>query len=404
MRRTSLLWALMLGGVVTALGGCPDPETGSPDAASDMAAATPFHLMGTVVGNSDAPLVNASVKVGTSVVATGNDGGFSATLSGVTYPVTLSINAAGYVPFITQLTAESMNVKYRLQRLTEVSFPSNLFPLTISDPSSGALVSIPAEGLQAAGGAAPDGEITLALRFIDPSRQQIPGSDAAIGQKGEPLVVDSLGAIYITARDSKGTSLQLKSGVSMSVVIPLTADRAGSAPTDAGLWTLDPVKTAWVQDVNTGGAPSSLQRKTTSFSCKDKQVDACDILHCGTVSTQAWMGQSSSLGFLSAGTTFDKSACLRLEVNQPDQICLRFEIPSAGAIKVKESCYGQGKHVLYNLAPNMPVMVKTRTQGASCGPDLSVGTQANPGDVWGGAGLPTDLSACKGSLVIPPNP
>jgi hypothetical protein len=52
----------------------------------------------------------------------------------------------------------------------------------------------------------------------------------------------------------------------------------------------------------------------------------------------------------------------------------------------------------------MPVMVKTRTQGASCGPDLSVGTQANPGDVWGGAGLPTDLSACKGSLVIPPNP
>ena len=85
--------------------------------------------MGTVVGNSDVPLVNAPVKVGTSVVATGNDGGFSATLSGVTYPVTLSINAAGYVPFITQLTAESMNVKYRLQRLDRGVFPNNPVPL-----------------------------------------------------------------------------------------------------------------------------------------------------------------------------------------------------------------------------------------------------------------------------------
>lgn len=404
MRRTSLLWAVMLGGVVTALGGCPDPETGTPDAPVDMTVATPFHVMGTVVGNADSPLVNATVKVGASVVATGNDGGFSATLSGVKYPVPMSISAPGYVPFITQLTAESMNVKYRLQRLTEVSFPSNVFALTISDPSSGAVVSIPADGLQAVGGAAPDGEITLALRFVDPSRQPTPGGDAAIGQKGEPLVIDSLGVIYVTARDSKGTALQLKQGVSMTVLIPLTADRVAMAPSDAGLWTLDATKAAWVQDVISGGAPANVQRRTTSFSCKDKQTDPCDILHCSTVSTQAWVGQASSFGFLSASTTFDKSACLRVEVNQPEQICLRFESPSAGAIKVKESCYGQGKHVLYNLAPNMPVTVKTSTQGASCGPDLSAGTQANPGEVWGGTGLPTDASACKGSIVIPPKP
>ena len=116
------------------------------------------------------------------------------------------------------------------------------------------------------------------------------------------------------------------------------------------------------------------------------------------------MGQASSFGFLNADVAFDKPACLRLDIGQTQQICLRFEIPSGGSIKVKEHCYGQGKHALYNLPPNMPVMVKTMTQGANCSPDVSMGKMANPGDTWGGTGVPTDPAVCKGSLVIPPSP
>ena len=150
--------------------------------------------------------------------------------------------------------------------------------------------------------------------------------------------------------------------------------------------------------------PAMLQRKPTSFSCRDKQVDPCDILHCNNVSNQAWVGQASTFGFLNADVAFDKPACLRLEVGGTNQVCLRFEIPSGGSTKIKEHCYGQGSHALYNLPANMPINVKTLMPGPNCSPDISTGKMANPGDVWGGTGMPESASVCKGSLAIPPNP
>ena len=79
---------------------------------------------------------------------------------------------------------------------------------------------------------------SLALRFIDPSRQQIPGSDAAIGQKGEQLVVDSLGpstSPRATARERHFSSR----AVSMSVAIPADGGSCGlgSDGCGAGRWT-----------------------------------------------------------------------------------------------------------------------------------------------------------------------
>ena len=58
---------------------------------------------------------------------------------------------------------------------------------------------------------------------------------------------------------------------------------------------------------------------------------------------------------------------------------------------------------LYNLPPNMPVMVKTMTPGANCSPDVSMGKMANPGDVW--MAIPPPMSACScgpGAISIVP--
>lgn len=404
MRKTMFLAALVLGGAVTTLAGCPDPETGPPDVPKDMTVAKPFHLTGMVVGTSDVALSNATIRVGASVTASGPDGKFVVDMPAPTMPVPFSISAPGYVPMVMMLTSDSMDVKYRLQRVAESSFPSNTFPITVSDPGSGAVISIPADALQGPGGAAPDGEITISLRFIDPAKQPMPGGDGALGGKGEQLALDPYGMVYTAARDSKGNSLTLKPGVAMGLYIPVPSDRLAGAPTDVGLWKLDPVKNAWVQEMGGNGMPAMLTRKPTSFSCRDKQLDPCDILSCSSVSNQAWVGQVSSFGFLNADVTFDKPACLRLDIQQTQQICLRFEIPSAGSIKIKEHCYGQGSFALYNLPPNMPIMVKTMTQGASCSPDLSMGKMANPGDAWGGTSIPSSPSLCKGSIAIPPAP
>ncbi len=404
MQNKSLLVAMVLGSAVSALSSCTDPPVEMLPPAVDMMVQKPFHVMGVVVGNQDMPIADAAVRLGTSVASTGADGRFTIELHNPKLPLPFSISAPGYVPFVSQMTADSMDVKYRLQRVTELSFPSNLFPLTITDPSSGAVVAIPAEGLQGPAGAPPDGEIVLAIRFIDPARQPMPGEDGALGAKGEPLVLDTFGVLYTSARDGMGNPLTLKPGVVMTVVVPLTLDRVASAPSEVGLWRLDPTKSAWVPEMGPSGMPAMLQRKPTSFTCRDKQVDPCDILHCNNVSNQAWVGQASTFGFLNADVAFDKPACLRLEVGGTNQVCLRFEIPSGGSTKIKEHCYGQGSHALYNLPANMPIMVKTLMPGPNCSPDISTGKMANPGDVWGGTGMPESASVCKGSLAIPPNP
>lgn len=405
MRKSSFLVALVLGGAVTTLIGCPDPETDTPVVPVDMTPAKMFHLTGVVVGTGDQPLSNATIRVGTNAVtASGPDGKFSIDMAGSPGPVSLTISAAGYVPFVQMIPSDSMDVKYRLQRVYESSFPTSAFAMTVIDPASGALVSIPMDGLQGPGGVAPDGEVTISIRFIDPGKQPMPGGDGALGTKGEQLGLDPYGIVYTAARDSKGNVLSLKPGVTMTLYIPVPSDRLGMAPTDVGLWKLDATKNAWVQDIGASGMPTMLTRKNTNFTCRDKQLDPCDILACSNVSNQTWMGQASSFGFLNADVSFDKPACLRLDIQQPQQICLRFEIPSAGSIKIKEHCYGQGSFALYNLPANMPITVKTMTPGTSCSPDLSMGKMANPGDVWGGTGVPSSPALCKGSISIPPAP
>ncbi|HNN49555.1 MAG TPA: carboxypeptidase-like regulatory domain-containing protein [Pseudomonadota bacterium] len=405
MRKASFLVALMLGGAVTTLTGCPEPETGTPEVPVDMTPAKAFHLTGVVVGTADQPLSNATIRVGTNAVtASGPDGKFSIDMAAPSGPVSLTISAAGYIPLVQMLPSDAMDVKYRLQRVAETSFPTSAVPLTVSDPASGAFVSIPADGLQGPGGVAPDGEITISIRFIDPSKQPMPGGDGALGTKNEQLALDPYGIVYTAARDSKGNVLSLKSGVTMTLYIPVPNDRLAMAPSEVGLWKLDSTKNAWVQDIGPSGTPTMLTRKNTSFTCRDKQLDPCDILACSNVSNQAWVGQASSFGFLNADVSFDKPACLRLDVQQPQQVCLHFEIPSAGSIKIKEHCYGQGSFALYNLPANMPISVKTMTPGAACSPDLSMGKMANPGDVWGGTGVPSSPSLCKGSITIPPTP
>jgi hypothetical protein len=147
---------------------------------------------------------------------------------------------------------------------------------------------------------APDGEITISIRFIDPSKQPMPGGDGALGTKNEQLALDPYGIVYTAARDSKGNVLSLKSGVTMTLYIPVPNDRLAMAPSEVGLWKLDSTKNAWVQDIGPSGTPTMLTRKNTSFTCRDKQLDPCDILACSNVSNQAWVGQASSFGLPAA--------------------------------------------------------------------------------------------------------
>jgi hypothetical protein len=131
MQNKSLLVAMVLGSAVSALSSCTDPPVEMLPPAVDMMVQKPFHVMGVVVGNQDMPIADAAVRLGTSVASTGADGRFTIELHNPKLPLPFSISAPGYVPFVSQMTADSMDVKYRLQRVTELSFPQQ--PVSADD-------------------------------------------------------------------------------------------------------------------------------------------------------------------------------------------------------------------------------------------------------------------------------
>ena len=99
----------------------------------------------------------------------------------------------------------------------------------------------------------------------------MPGGDGALGTKTNSLRWTPTASSIPRARDSKGNVLSLKSGVTMTLYIPVPNDRLAMAPSEVGLWAgFD--ENAWVQDIGPNGTPTMLTRKNTSFTCRDKQA------------------------------------------------------------------------------------------------------------------------------------
>jgi hypothetical protein len=225
-----------------------------------------------------------------------------------------------------------------------------------------------------------------------------------VNASGQSVYVETLGALYVEARDASGALLVLKPGMMMTVDIPISKDRTAMAPSMIPLWRLDTQSGSWKPDSAMGSGPQNqaTQMDMLLNACSGKSVDPCDQVYCDTSSTLAFDGQAQSLGYLSAAIEFNKPACVRLSVQSA--VCLQFEIPFNGGTRLGSHCYSPGANILLNLSPNANVKVRTQT-GSSCPPVLSNGLTVNSGAAWGGTGgAPTSASQCNGSLTIPPLP
>ncbi|MFD2229136.1 carboxypeptidase-like regulatory domain-containing protein [Alkalimarinus sediminis] len=205
--------------------------------------------------DSGAGLQNIQVSAGEHTTITDADGRYS--LSGTPPADRLLVNfeGAGFAEHADVIYLDTLpennifNVSMLPVDLT-VRFDSSL-QQTLSDDNSSARVSLPAGGLVKADGSTPDGEVTLNLTVIDPSRDinLMPGEmvDANAGATTEPALIESFGAITVTFEDSEGNALNLKEGAISTIRIPLS-DKSGNPPLTIPLYYYNKTTGFWVSE------------------------------------------------------------------------------------------------------------------------------------------------------------
>lgn len=210
---------------------------------------------GTIVGKvsnntTGAPLANASVSDGTASTTTGADGSYS--LGSVSPSgskvVTITADNYAYASKVTSVTAgNTTRVDVSLVPVAATHLVSSMATgQTLTVPGSTGQVVLPANSLATSSGAAPAMPLTARLTPIDPSSnpQIMPGNfTTSAGTQ-----IESLGAMEVNFTDNSGAQLNLASGQSAVIRIPVAAASQGSAPATMPAFFYNNTTGQWVQE------------------------------------------------------------------------------------------------------------------------------------------------------------
>jgi hypothetical protein len=164
---------------------------------------------------------------------------------------------------------------------------------TVTLAGSQARVVLPAAGLQAADGSLATGSVRVRLTPINPAVDSatMPGDFTTL-VSGAARPIESFGALNVRLSDSNGAPLNLRSGQTASIRIPL-ASRSAIAPATIPLFFFDTSSGRWVQEGTAtlaGTAPNQYYEGTVShFSTwnADQVMNTVRVNMCVVDSTGA---------------------------------------------------------------------------------------------------------------------
>jgi hypothetical protein len=195
---------------------------------------------------SGAAISGAAVTDGTASTTTAADGTYTLDNLAATSRKVLTISAANFA-FTSKITAVNAGVTSRVDvSLLPVTYAPTLSTqtsgTTLTVPGSSAQVELAANSLVTASGGAPAFPVTANITPLDPSSnpQLMPGDFTV----SSGVLIESFGAMEVSFKDSTGAALNLASGSTSTIRIPVAA--ATTAPlatmdmyyfnTTTGLW------------------------------------------------------------------------------------------------------------------------------------------------------------------------
>lgn len=201
--------------------------------------------------STGAGIAGITVLAGGAQTTTDATGNFSLPTVVAADRVSVHFSGADYAETtrIASLAAHtSVDVQVRLLHVAQTSQVSVATGGTVTVPGSTASVVLPANGVQAADGSIPVGDITVRLTPIDPGVDSaiMPGDFTTISG-GVPAPIESFGALNVLLTDAQGAKLNLRAGQTATVRIPL-GSRSAAPPATVPLFYFDPALGRWVQE------------------------------------------------------------------------------------------------------------------------------------------------------------
>ncbi len=178
-------------------------------------------------------------------------GAFSLPAVPVGSRVTVLFSSAGYADgarIASVSNSQSTDVQARLVRVgATVSLPVSAGG-TATMAGSPAQVVLPAAGVQRADGSVPSGNLSVRLTPIDPASDPavMPGDFSTLSA-AVAAPIESFGALSVLLSDSAGAALNLRTGQTATVRIPV-ASRNNSPPATIPLFYFDSSSGRWVQE------------------------------------------------------------------------------------------------------------------------------------------------------------
>ncbi len=209
-------------------------------------------MAGTVVDDSTGVgVAGVTVRVGTRSTTTAADGSYR--LSGiaagerVTVVFTSSTYAEGARTALVVAEATT-DVPARLVKVGSSSTVDVATGGTVTVAGSTAQVTLPANGVQRADGSVPVGNMTVQITPINPAVDSslMPGDFLASSSAGN-VPIESFGALNVSLSDASGTALNLKSGQTATIRIPV-ASRNSTVPATIPLYYFNTTTGLWQEE------------------------------------------------------------------------------------------------------------------------------------------------------------
>ena len=213
-------------------------------------------ISGFVTDETNAPMMNATVQVGGATTTTDDYGYFEVkNVSVVKNAAVVRVEKTGYFPGIKTLivaTNKAGFVRVKMIRKQSAGTLNGASGGTVS-LLNGLRITLPANGIVNAATNAPyTGAITVNAFWIDPSASDLgltmPGDLRGVRSSGTVQTLTTYGMVAVELNGSAGEKLQIASGFTARLVVPLPTALQSTAPATIPLWHFNETTGLWEEE------------------------------------------------------------------------------------------------------------------------------------------------------------
>lgn len=230
--------------------GGSDPGSGSPPADYGV-------IMGTVSDSDGNPLGGVTIAADGKTTESNEQGYFSLSEVRESERVVVNLTKAGFIDntLITKVrvgqSAYVESILSTVEKTTTFHSANGVSHWETLTPSGGS-VEIGPNSLVDAAGNAYQGTAQIAVTPFDPTCEKgmgcFPGEFTGITSSGEDCYLESFGFMDVTIADASGNPLQIATGKTAEIVIPVPYSLASTAPNTIPMWYFDTSDGNWHEE------------------------------------------------------------------------------------------------------------------------------------------------------------